>query len=63
MLKKFSKCEVKAEKQISKILCKCGKIIFVPLTLYVKSIIAKFVSRKTAILTLLEGQDFNFGKN
>ena len=53
MLKKFSKCQVKAEKQISKILCKCGKIIFAPLRFHVKSILAKF----------LEGQDFNFGKN
>ena len=34
-----------------------------PIRFYVKSFLAKFRSRKTAISTALEGQDFDFGKN
>ena len=32
------------------------------LRFYVKSILANFESQKTAFLTVLEGQDFDFGK-
>ena len=40
-----------------------GKEIFLQLRFDVKSILVKFEYQKTAILTLLEGQDFNFDKN
>ena len=40
------------------------KRIFLPLRFYMKSILAKVeVTKKASILTVLEGQNFNFGKN
>ena len=36
--------------------------IFLQLKFYVKSIMANFESQKTNILTVLEGQNFDFGK-
>ena len=41
----------------------CGNFrIFLPLIFYVKSILANFESQKLAILTVSEGQNFNFAK-
>ena len=53
MLQIFSKCEVKPN----------SLRIFLPIRFYVKFFLAKFRSQKTAIFTVLEGQDFDFGKD